>query len=349
MDYEALADRVLAGGTLTREEALAVLQTQDAELPTLLGATRRVRERWHGRRVKVCVLLNARSGLCPEDCGYCSQSSVSTAPIQKYRLLPVETMVAGARRAVEAGAKRYCLVTSGRGPSDRDVEHLGQAVRAIKQEFPDLEICCSLGLTELSQAQALKAAGVGWINHNLNTGERFYPEICSTHTYQDRVRTIQNIKQAGLSTCSGGIIGMGERDEDLVDLAFAVRALDIDSIPINFLHPIDGTPLAGRRELTTERCLKALCLVRLLNPTKEIRAAGGRELNLGEHQAKALCAANSIFVEGYLTTPGQAAEEADRMIREMGFEVEPSGVDSHNAIDIAVTGDEAAASDKIYG
>ncbi len=248
-----------------------------------------------------------------------------------------------------AGAKRYCLVTSGRGPSDQDIEHLGQAVSRIKQEFPRLEICCSLGLTELEQAHRLRASGVGWVNHNLNTSERFYPQICSTHTYQDRVRTLGNVKQAGLSTCSGGIIGMGETDEDLVDLAFAVRALDIDSIPINFLHPIDGTPLAGKRELTPERCLKVLCLFRLLNPSKEIRAAGGRELHLSHQQGKVLCAANSIFVEGYLTTPGQATEEAHRMIREMGFEVESSDVDAHGTADVVVTEGSSEASDRVYG
>jgi biotin synthase len=175
---------------------------------------------------------------------------------------------------------------------------------------------------EEDQARSLHGAGVGWVNHNLNTSERFHPEICTTHAYADRVRTVENARRAGLSTCCGGIIGMGESDEDVVDLAFALRALQVDSLPVNFLIPIAGTPLADRRELTPARCLKALCLFRFTNPKAEIRVAGGRELNLGWFQPLALHVANSIFVDGYLTTPGQAHNEARRMVEEMGFEVE---------------------------
>jgi biotin synthase len=172
------------------------------------------------------------------------------------------------------------------------------------------------------QARTLKAAGVGWVNHNLNTSERFYPNICSTHGFADRVQTVRNVKAAGLSTCCGGIIGMGEQDEDIIDLAFSLRALAVDSLPVNFLHPIGGTPLEGANFLDAVRALKALCLFRFANPTAEIRAAGGRERNLREWQALALYPANSIFVRGYLTTPGQNPDEARRMIEEMGFEVE---------------------------
>ena len=174
----------------------------------------------------------------------------------------------------------------------------------------------------MAKARRLKAAGVGWINHNLNTSRRFYPQICTTHTYDDRVETVRSVREAGLMTCSGGILGMGETDEDIVELAFTVRELRIDSIPINFLHSIPGTPLQNVHELTPGKGLKALCLFRLLNPKAEIRAAGGREVNLRSMQAMALYAANSIFVEGYLTTPGQQAAEAQRMIEDMGFEIE---------------------------
>ena len=163
---------------------------------------------------------------------------------------------------------------------------------------------------------------MGWVNHNLNTSERFYPEICSTHTYQDRVETVKNVRKAGLLTCSGGIVGMGESDEDILDLAYACRELQMDSIPVNFLHPIKGTPLEASHFLTPMKCLKVLCVFRLLNPASEIRAAGGREVNLRSVQALALYAANSIFIEGYLTTPGQQAEDARRMVEDMGFEVE---------------------------
>jgi biotin synthase len=172
------------------------------------------------------------------------------------------------------------------------------------------------------QARALKAAGVGWVNHNLNTSERFHPEICTTHTYADRVRTIQAVKRAGLATCCGGILGMGEEDDDVVELAFALRDLEVDSLPVNLLHPIPGTPLGGAPAITPQRALKALCLFRFTNPRADLRAAGGRERNLGDWQALALYPANSIFMEGYLTTAGLAAEPTHRMLASLGFTVE---------------------------
>ncbi len=312
----------LSGEALSRDEAFSVLQSPDEQLRELLQAAFTVRERFHGRKVKICLLQNARSGLCPEDCHYCSQSAISEAPINKYRLLSQEQLLEGARKAVAAGARRYCMVTSGRGPNERDVTHLSGAVRTIKSEFPHLEICLSLGIMDEEQARTLKAAGVGWINHNLNTSRRFHPEICSTHTYEDRVNTVQNVKRAGLSTCSGGIIGMGETDEDIVELAYAVRALAIDSVPVNFLHPIDGTPLGKRRDFSPTRGLKTLCLMRFLNPRSEVRMAAGRELYLSGWSGLVLYPANSIFVEGYLTTPGQQARDAHQLVEDAGFEVE---------------------------
>ena len=319
---DALATEVLGGAAIDRAAARRVLAAPDAEVPALLRATARVRERFHGRRVKLCLLRNARSGLCPEDCHYCSQSAISDAAIPRYRLDSVDELLAASRRAVGAGARRFCMVTSGRGPSAADIERFAAAARRIKAERPELELCVSLGLMEEDQARTLKAAGIDFVNHNLNTSERFHADICTTHVYADRVRTVENVRRAGLSTCCGGIIGMGESDEDVIDLAFALRELRVDSLPVNFLHPIDGTPFAGLRELTPMRCLRALCLFRLTSPTAEIRVAGGRELNLGWFQPLALYAANSIFVDGYLTTPGQAYSAAQQMVREMGFEVE---------------------------
>jgi biotin synthase len=323
---EALTDAVLAGTPVDRPSALRILRTPDEDTVPLLEATRRLRDRYHGRRVKLCVLRNARSGLCPEDCHYCSQSAVSEADIPRYKMDSSDDLLGGARRAVATGARRFCMVTSGRGPSDRDIERFSDAARRIKAEYPEIELCVSAGLMEEEQARALKAAGVGWVNHNLNTSERHHAAICTTHTYADRVRTIENVKRAGMATCCGGIIGMGETDEDIVDLAFALRDLGVDSLPVNFLLSIDGTPLSDRHDLTPQKCLRALCLFRLTNPAAEIRIAGGREEHLGEYQALALYAANSIFVEGYLTTPGQAYRDAHAMIAAMGFEVE-AGVD----------------------
>ena len=321
LDWNDLVKRSLSGQKISREEARAILALPDEQVPEALQAALEVRQVHFGKRVKLCMLQNARSGLCPEDCHYCSQSSISSAKIDKYPLMSKEFLLDGAQRASEAGATRYCMVTSGRGPTDEEIEHFCAVTRQIKQRYP-LEICICLGTLSEAQARKLKEAGVGWVNHNLNTSERFYPEICSTHTYQDRVNTVKNVRKAGLMTCSGGIIGMGETDEDILDMAFACRELGMDSIPINFLHPIKGTPMAAYQFLTPAKCLKVLCLFRFLNPASEIRAAGGREVNLGSVQHLALYAANSIFIEGYLTTPGQQAQEAQRMIEQFGFEIE---------------------------
>ena len=316
------ADLVLAGGALDRAAAQRILGAADDTVPALLRATTRVREAHCGKRVKLCQLRNARSGLCPEDCHYCSQSAVSEADIPRYRLDSVDELLAGSRRAADAGARRFCMVTSGRGPSANDIDRFCAAARRIKAEQPQIELCVSAGLMEEDQARALKAAGIDFVNHNLNTSARHHAAICTTHTYADRVRTVENVRRAGLSTCCGGILGMGETDEDVIDLAFALRDLQVDSLPVNFLIPIEGTPFAGKRELTPTDCLRALCLFRLTNPAAEIRMAGGGEGTLGWFRPLALHAANSIFVDGYLTTPGQAFQEAQRMVEEMGFEVE---------------------------
>jgi biotin synthase len=327
MDWASVVRRSLAGEALSRDESRRILAWPDAQLLELLGAAFEVRKAHWGTRVKICVLQNARSGLCPEDCHYCSQSAVSDAAIKKYRLLPVDELVDGARRASEAGARRYCIVTSGRGPSEADIAHLCDAARQIRSRYP-VELCVSLGLMSEPQAVRLKEAGVGWVNHNLNTSERHHPKICTTHTYQDRLATLSNVKKAGMRTCSGGIIGMGETDEDILDMAYALRDLDVSSLPVNFLHPIEGTPFEGYRHLTPTHCLKVLCVVRLLNPRSDLRAAGGREVNLRSLQALALYPANSIFVEGYLTTPGQAAQAARQMVEDLGFQLEPQEVDA---------------------
>jgi len=320
--YAAFAERALAGAAPSREEALAILGTPDDDLRELLLAAFAVREHHWGRRVKLCMLRNARNGLCPEDCHYCSQSAISTTAIDSYRLMPQEELIEGARAAVARGARRYCMVTSGRGPSARDIGELSAATRAILAEHPDLEICVSLGIMDETQARALKAAGVGWVNHNLNTSERFHPEICTTHTYGDRVGTVRAVKNAGMNVCCGGIIGMGETDADVVDLAFALRELGVDSLPLNFLLSIDGTPLAGRGTMSPARALRALCLMRFTNPAADIRAAGGRERNLGDWQGLALYPANSVFVEGYLTTVGLATAPTRTLVESMGFTVE---------------------------
>jgi biotin synthase len=304
-----------------REELQAVLDAADEQLPDLLSAAFRVRRHYYGKRVQIHVLQNAKSGLCPEDCHYCSQSSVSDALIDRYPFMSRDQLVERAKQAKAAGAVRFCIVNSGRGPTNKEIDEITAAVREIRRET-GMNVCCSLGLMNEEKTRKLKDAGVGRVNHNLNTSRAHHPQIATTHSFDDRVATIESVKQAGIGTCSGGIIGMGESDEDVIDLALTLRAMDIDSIPVNFLNSIPKTPFEEKRELTPQRCLKTLCLFRFVNPSKEIRVAGGREVNLRSLQPLALYPANSIFVNGYLTTPGQEASDAHRMIADLGFELD---------------------------
>ncbi len=320
-DWSDMGQRVLGGGAITRDEALAILQASDSDVPDLVAAAHRVRRRHFGNSVKVNFLVNIKSGICPEDCHYCSQSKLSKAPIDKYPLLSAQDILTAARRGHEFGARRVCLVASGRGPSDADVAHVGAAVREVLDQLPDAEICACLGLLSDEQGAALKDAGVFAYNHNLNTSENYYGEICETHTYADRMQTVGVVKDAGLSPCCGALFGMGESDDDIVEVAFALRDLGVDSLPVNFLIPIQGTPLAGRWELTPNRCLKILCLMRLTNPGSELRIAGGREHHLKSLQPMGLLIANSIFIGDYLTAKGQRPEDDLAMIRDLGFEI----------------------------
>src|SRR6476659_2179334 len=319
-DWSELAERVLGGHEVTQQEALAILRVPDVELLDILAAAYKLRRRWFGNQVQLYFLMNAKSGLCPEDCHYCSQSKTSTAEIARYNLLSREKLLDGARLAVERGSKTYCIVISARGPSEREMQAVEKIVPEIKARH-DLEVCACLGLLTPDHAQRLAACGVDKVNHNLNTSAEFYGQICSTHSFQDRVETLKAVRAAGLELCSGGIIGMGERDEDVVQMALSLRELEVESIPLNFLIDIDGTPLATSQRLTPRYCLKALAMFRLVNPSSELRIAGGRELHLGSLQPLGLYAANSIFVGDYLTTKGQPPEADYRMIEEMGFVV----------------------------
>ena len=221
VDYQDFAAKALRDETLTRSECQAVLDTPDEQLLGLLQAAFTVRSHYFGKTVRLQMLQNAKSGACQEDCHYCSQSAISTAPIERYSLVPQQQMIDGARQAAASKAQRYCIVISGRSPLDREIDEIAGAVRSIKQEIP-IQICCSLGLMNEQQAKRLKAAGVDRVNHNLNTSEAFHASICTTHTFQDRLSTIRSARAAGLEICSGGIVGMGEKDEDLIDLAMAL-------------------------------------------------------------------------------------------------------------------------------
>jgi biotin synthase len=321
MELNQLAERVISGEMLNKEEALALLQVEDTKILELMNAAYKIRYHYFGNKVKLNMIINAKSGLCPEDCGYCSQSIVAETPIDKYAWITKEKIVQGAQEAISRKAGTYCIVASGRRPTDKEISHVVDAVKEIR-ETTDLKICCCLGFLNPDHAQALADAGVHRYNHNLNTHREQYEEICTTHTYEQRVETVQQAKEVGISPCSGAIFGMGENDEQRVDIAFELRDLDADSIPCNFLVAIDGTPLSGKKDLTPINCLKIVAMMRFVNPSKEIRISGGREVNLGSLQPLSLFAANSIFVGDYLTTEGQQPIADWKMIEDLGFEIE---------------------------
>jgi biotin synthase len=328
--WDALADRVLEGGKITADEALSVLRSDDDELLDLLAAAYRVRRATHGNRVHLNLLVNAKSGRCGEDCGYCSQAKDSKAAIEKYPLIDKDELLAGARVATQRDAGTYCIVTAGRGPLEKELSRVEETVPQIKQEH-DLRVCVSPGLLTPEQAQRLKAAGVNRINHNLNTSERFYEKICTTHTYQDRIDTLRAVRAAGLEICSGGIVGMGETHEDVVELAMRLAEFEVDALPINFWLPIEGTALAEEgapKPLDPRYCLKVLAMFRLTNPKTVLRMGAGRETHLGPLQPLGLYAADSMFVGDYLTTKGQPPTADYEMIQAMGFEVVEQGESS---------------------
>lgn len=319
-DWATIAETALRDERISREQALSVLSAPDTELLGLLNAAYRVRHAHFGNQVQLYYLKNAKSGLCPEDCHYCSQSAVSEAPIERYAMLNEDRLMEGARAAAQSSARTYCIVASGRSPSNREVEHVAKVAGRIKDEL-GLHICACLGLLSPEQAETLKAGGVDRVNHNLNTSRRFHDEICTTHSFDDRLATLDACRESGLELCAGLIVGMGEEHADVVDVAFKLSELQVESLPVNFLNSIDGTPLETRADLDPRYCLRVLCLFRFANPRTEIRIAGGREVNLRSLQPMGLYPANSMFVSDYLTTPGQAAEADFRMIEDLGFEV----------------------------
>ncbi|QIZ37568.1 biotin synthase BioB [Saccharopolyspora sp. ASAGF58] len=319
--FQHLADAILAGNPATPEDARSVLRADDAELMSVVAAAGRLRRAHFGNTVKVNYLVNLKSGLCPENCNYCSQALGSNAPILKYSWLSKDETLKQAGAGLKGGASRVCLVSSGRGPSTRDIDKVSEMVVALKEEYPGVEVCACLGLLQNGQAERLKDAGVDAYNHNINTAESNHANIVQTHTYADRVNTVEKAKGAGISPCSGLIAGLGETDDQLVEALFALRELGSDSIPVNFLMPFDGTPFENTWELSPTRCVKILATARFVCPDKEIRIAGGREMHLRSLQSIALQVANSIFLGDYLTSEGQDAKADLEMIRDNGFVV----------------------------
>lgn len=316
-----LAQQILNGQQLGKSEALALLDPK-VDLLKLVDAAYQLRKHYYDKKVRIHILNNAKNGKCPEDCNYCAQGQKADPDmIEDYPMKSDEEIMAEAKRAAEAGAFRYCMVFAGRGPSDKRVERLANLVQEIKATYP-LEVCVSPGLLKPGQAKTLKEAGLDRLNHNLNTTEANYGKICSTHTYEDRLNTLKEAQTSNLSVCSGLILGMGEGPEGAVEILHTLQQLKAESIPVNFLVPVPGVKMEVKEHLSPEYCLRILCVARLLNPSAEIRAAGGRELHLRGLQSMALYPANSIFMDGYLNVMGTQQIETLKMILDAGFEIE---------------------------
>nr|WP_263314672.1 biotin synthase BioB [Mammaliicoccus sp. Marseille-Q6498] len=317
-----LGTDIINGRHLSFDEALDIYQDESIDTLTLVNEAYKIRQHYYGKKVKLNMILNAKSGICPEDCGYCGQSRDVKKKKQRYALVDESQIIDGAKVAHDNKIGTYCIVMSGRGPSDKEVSHITRSVEEIKRNHPQLKICACLGLANEDQAESLKNAGVDRYNHNINTSANYHDEVVTTHTFEDRVSTINIMKEKNISPCSGVICGMGETDEDIIDMALTLKDLDADSIPINFLHPIQGTKFGSMDDLTPMKCIRILCMFRFINPSKEIRIAGGREVNLRNLQALSLMVANSIFVGDYLITGGQPNKLDYEMIQDLGFEID---------------------------
>jgi len=311
-----LANRVLAGEKLSKEDGLKILNTPKEYLMDLVEEGKKVREAFFNNEVEFCSLINAKNGACSEDCSFCAQSSKYNTPINPYPLVSKKEILEGAEKALSLNANRYCIVTSGRRATKEEIEYIAEAVKEIKNKYP-IKVCVSLGSIDKEDLKILKDAGVDRVNHNLETSKEYFKEIVSTHTWEERYRTIKDIQNVGLSTCTGGIFGIGESNEDIVNLAITYRELGVHSIPLNFLIPIPGTPLYGKSNINPEKALKIVVLFKLFNPKSEIRLCGGREQNLGEYHDIAMEVANCLMAGGYLTRAGRSPRKDKEMIKRL--------------------------------
>ena len=304
---------------LSREDALAILNTPDESLEELVSFAETFRRKYKGNHVSIHILTNARSGNCSQDCAYCAQSCRSKADIDKYKWVADEKLYEDNDFVNEHHLSRHCIGLSGMKFTDAEIEVLAEKIRKMKADGTHL--CCSIGFLTEHQAKVLKDAGLDRINHNLNSSRNYYPNICSTHTFDQRVANIRMLQGLGYEICSGGIIGMGESREDVVDMLMELREIQPEALPINFLLPIPGTPLehADMSVLSTAYCMKVLCLARLLVPKADIRCAAGREVYFKGEENMLLRVVDSIFASGYLTAGGQGIRDAIQAIEAAGF------------------------------
>jgi biotin synthase len=320
--WERIEADSLSGKGIGSQDALAVLGLPQSELWRLLAVSEGVRRRFKGDRVRLCSIVNAKSGFCSEDCAFCSQSSRSEASIEKYPLMEEDQIVMAARDAKARGAREFSIVTSGFSMRNRrELERVGRAISRIKSEV-GIETCVSLGALSAEHISFLLSQGLRSVHHNLETARGFFPSICTTHDYEEDILAVREAKAAGAWVCCGGIFGLGESAADRVELAMTLRELDVDSIPVNFLNPIEGTPLKGTSELTPFDCLKIIVMMRLCHPSREIIICGGRGVNLRDLQGLIFAAgASGMMIGNYLTTSGRPAEEDLRMVEDLGLDV----------------------------
>ena len=303
-----------------RELILEVLTSSLEEFYRFLSEANRVKFERFGNFIETCAILNAKSGHCPSDCKFCAQSSHFNLKIKVYPLLSEKELLERALSAFDLGIDRFSFVTSGVSPTKEDLKVIGRVVERLKSERPECKVCASLGQMGREELSFLKSCGLDRYHHNLETSREFYPEISTLQNWEDRYRTVLTAKEVGLSTCCGGIFGLGESEEDIVSLIKSLKELSVDSIPVNFLHPIKGTPLESADFLTPLKCLRILTAIRLSIPEAEIRVCGGRERNLRELQPLALFPANALMVGNYLTTKGRSLKDDYWMIKDLGFE-----------------------------
>lgn len=321
-DIQVVAERILKGEKITFPEAERFIAFETwPQVLELAAHAARIRERFTGNDVDLCALVNAKAGLCPEDCKFCSQSSHWNTGISTYPLMDPDQIVERARQAKQFGAKRFCIVTATRGLSDRDLPILCEAVRRVREEVGIVPEC-SLGFLTEHQLEQLKAAGMTRYNHNLETAESHFPNVCTAHTYQDRIDTIRMVKANGVEACCGGILGLGESRRERLELAFALAELDVECAPINVLNPRPGTPLESATAPEPMEVIKTIAVFRFILPRARLELGGGREVNLRDFQAMAfLAGANSLIIGGYLTTHGRQPDQDLKMLKDLGFTV----------------------------
>ena len=317
---EKFVARVLRGRQLDAAAARQLLALPAAESPALFWGADAIRRARRGGAGLTCAIMNAKSGACSEDCIYCAQSAAFATHAAVYPMPEAAELVAAARAAQERGADRFSFVTSGRGLGDADIDRLCSVIARLPQEGVTVPVCLSLGILEEAALRKLRAAGAVRYHHNLETSRRHFPAVTTTHTWQDRVDTVKKAQAAGFEVCSGVLLGLGETEEDRIDMALEIRALGVESIPVNFLSPIPGTPAASLPPLPALQALRAVALFRFLNPEKEIRICGGREHCLGDLQSLVFMAgADGIMIGNYLVVAGRSPEADLEMMRKLGI------------------------------